>query len=175
MTGFFGTIKYDLLPVDYKEENKTNPFIEYKRVLGGYSSDEKMLVPILNWFSNHKANIKKMQNVNRCFFYNSKSVIAHNITLNINRGVTFIKYPKKKKKEDEHELIFLVPYIMKYYSWSEREYGFYEKFIDLEDRDLHAELDKAFAFDKKECRKLGITRKKIKAKYQKYEKTKGFF
>ena len=170
---FFGTTKYNLLPEDYKEGSKTNPFIEYKRVLEGYAPDENMLVPVLNWFSNHKSNIKRMQAINRNFFYNSKRILSHAITLNINRNIRFIKYPKKKK--EEKELDFLIPYILKYHNWSEREYDFYKNLINLEDRELHKTLDKAFAFDKKECRKLGIKREKINVKYEKKIRVKGFF
>jgi len=173
MTGFFGSIKYNLLPDDYKETSKTNPFIEYKRVLEGFSPDQNMLIPLVNWFSNHKLNITTMQRANRNLFYNKKSIIAHYIALNINRSVRFIKYPKTKK--EPNELDFLIPYILRYYSWSQREYEFHKDLINLEDRDLHLTLHRAFALEKKELRKLGIKQEKIKVKFEKHQRTRGFF
>ena len=55
------------------------------------------------------------------------------------------------------------------------EYEYYKDLIDLEDNELHLELDKCFALEKKELRKLGIKREKITKKFEKVCKVKGFF
>lgn len=169
--GFFGGRRLNLIDIPVKE--KLNILQEYKDVLSGIPMKEDALVPLLNWFSNHKRNIEKIQKVNQRFFFVSKRILSHSIFWSIDRSVRFIKYPKKNK--ETHELDFLVPYILRYYNWSEKEYDFYKDLIDLEDEELHKELDKQFAFDKKECRKLGISRTKIRVKYESKPKIRGFF
>lgn len=168
---FFG--KKELNLIDY-EKPKTNPFLEYKRTLEGYVPDSTMLVPLQNWFSNHPNNVKKVQFINDHFFFVSKDILARTLTLNIDRRIKFIKYPKKPVNEIDEELAWLIPYICKYYSWSEREFQLHQELIDLTDEELHQALHKRFGFDKKECRKLGIKNEKIVAKYD-GRKIQGFF
>lgn len=169
-TGFFGGEKYDLLE-DYKKP-QTNLFQEFKGLMAGKLPDEDLLVPLMNWVSNNKRNINNIQNINRNFFYVNKSVLNRSLVLNMNRNFSFIPYPKKRK---EQETDFLIPYICKYYDWTERDYHFHKDLIDLEDPELHKILDKKYCFEKDELKKLGMKREKIKHKYEKYEKTKGFF
>lgn len=170
-TGFFGGRNLNL--IEEPTKSKLNILQEYKDVLEGRPMSEEALVPLLNWFSNTRSNIIKMQDINRMFFYCGKKTLCNGIFLNVNRTVRFIKYPKKPKNEEE--LVFLIPYICRYYGWSEREYEFYSHLINLEDEELHLELDRQFAFDKSECRKLGIKREKIKKKYEGKPKVVGFF
>lgn len=167
--GFFGGEKFDLIE---EQKTKLNLFDEFKQVLNGKVPEETLLVPLLNWYSNEKLNIQQMQNINKQFFWVSKDILSRQMVLNINRYKTYIKYPKKGEEE---ELEFLIPYICKYYKWSEREFNFNRELIDLKDENLHKELDKLFAFEKDELRKLGIKREKIEAKFEKVIKTKGFF
>lgn len=169
--GFFGGREYTLLE-DYKKP-KLNMLEEYKKALEGYPINEELNMPLLRWFSNHIRNIHKLQPLNLRQFYNSKSIIAHGIFLNIDRSVRFIKYPKKIV--DENELAFLIPYIMEHFGWSEREYELNKELINLEDPNLHMFLHKKFGLEKSELRKLGIKTEKVKAKFEKVQKTKGFF
>jgi hypothetical protein len=169
--GFFGGKEYDLLE-EYKRP-ALNILEEYKRVLEGYPMNEEAIVPMLRWYSNHIKNIKNIQDINTRFFYNSKTIVAHSIFLNIDRSIRFIKYPKKVK--DENEFAFLIPYIQKLYGWSDKEYEHYRKLINLEDPELHQLLHKKFCLEKSELRKLGMTIEKVTAKFEKIQKTKGFF
>jgi len=171
MIGYFGGKTVDLL-TDYKKPS-TNPFFEYKKCLAHEMFDETMLVPLLKWFSNSTKNIRQMQKINEQFFFVDKTILSHQLFLSINRSVRFIKYPKKDMVE--HEFGFLVPYIQRLYGWSDREYSFYADLIDLGDTELHQELHRMFGFDSKECRKLGISFKKIKAKYSGKTKEVGYF
>lgn len=169
--GFFGGEKYDLLE-DYKKP-QANLFAEFKGLMDGKKiPDENLIVPLMNWSSNNKVNINNIQNINKNFFFVSKKVLNHQLFLSVNRNYKFIQYPKKAPEQD---LNFLIPYICKYYNWTEREYNFHKDLIDLEDREFHKILDKKYSFEKDELRKLGIKREKIKHKFEKYEKTKGFF
>jgi hypothetical protein len=168
--GFFGGQKYELLE-DYKKP-QTNLFEEFKGLMAGKVSDENLIVPLMNWSSNNKTNINNIQDVNRNFFFISKTVLNHQLFFSVNRNYKFIPYPKKAP---EQELGFLIPYICKYYNWTEREYNFHKELINLEDPELHKVLDKKFAFEKDELKKLGIKREKIVHKFEKFEKTKGFF
>ena len=52
---------------------------------------------------------------------------------------------------------------------------FYKGFINLKDPELHQMLDRAFAFEKDEARKLGIKREKIDTKFVGVPKVRGFF
>lgn len=167
--GFFGGQVYNIIE---EPKNKTNLFEEFKSVGVGKVPDPNLLVPLLNWYSNEKLNIQQMQVINKNFFWVPKEVLARSLVLNINKYKKWIKYPKKG---DEHELSFLIPYICKYYGWSEREYEFHKQLINLEDTELHKELDKLYAFEKPELRKLGIKREKVKVKFENFTKTKGFF
>lgn len=169
--GTFGGKVHNLLE-DYKKP-KVNLLEEFKECMDGKVPSEDVLVPLLNWYSNHITNIRAMQSFNQHFFWADKRVLARYMCLNLNRRVKFIKYPKKKK--DEHELAFLIPYVQRLYGWSEREWKMYEKLVNLEDRELHQILNKKFALDKKELKKLGITNVKIKAKYEGKPKVQGFF
>ncbi len=172
--GYFGGQIYNLI-TEYKE-TKPNLFEEYKNVLEWKIPSESLTVPLMNWYSNHKYNIKKMNELNFVFTHvQSKPLLTNYLMLNIDRSARFIKYPKSRKTEDEKELDFLIPYILKYYGWSEREYDFYKKFINLKDPELHMELDKNFAFEKDELRKLGMKREKIETKFVATPKIKGFF
>lgn len=155
---------------EYKKPT-TNPFMEFQKVIAGEYFEEEMLVPLMNWFSNNKYNISPMQDINRNFFWVSKPILCHSLFMRVNRSYKFIKYPKKEKEDDS--LDFLKDYVKRYYCWSDREYNFYEKFIDLNDQELINTLDRYFAFDDKECRKLGIKRDKIKVKFEAVKK--GFF
>jgi hypothetical protein len=168
--GHFGGQTFNLLE-DYKKPS-LNLFQEFKGLMAGKLPDETLLVPLINWASNNKANINKIQQVNRNFFYVSKSVLNHQLLFSVNRNYSFIKYPKKAP---EQELHFLIKYICKYYNWTEREYQFHKDLINLKDEELHKILDKKYSFEKDELKKLGMKRVKIKHKFEKFEKTKGFF
>lgn len=169
---FFGKQQVNILE-EYKPA-KANLFEEYKRTLQGYCPDANLLVPLLNWFSNHPTNIKEMQFINERFFSVKDTILIHNLTLNINHQLRFIKYPKKSKEKKDEELDFLIPYIQRYYGWSDREYHFHKHLIDLEDEELHQVLHKRFALEPKECRKLGIRIEKVKKKYE-GKIVRGFF
>lgn len=169
--GFFGGIKYDIIE-EYKEY-KPALFEEYMKVRDGILSSEDCLVPLMMWYSNHIDNIKAIQDLNKKFFYVNKSILNRGLLLRTKRYIKFITYPKNKK--EENELDFLIPYVIKYYGWSEREYNLYKGLINLEDTDLHLELNRCFALDNKELKKLGIKQEKIQAKYEKESKVKGFF
>ena len=167
--GFFGGEVFNLID---EQKTKLNLFEEFKDVLKGKVPEETLLVPLLNWYSNEKLNIHQIQNINKQFFWVSKDILSRQMVLNINRYKTYIKYPKKG---EEDELSFLIPYICKYYGWSEREYKYHQDLIDLKDENLHKELDRLYAFEKDELKKLGMKREKIEAKFEKVIKTKGFF
>ncbi len=172
--GFFGGKVFDLI-TEYKEV-KPNLFEEYKSVLEWRTPSDTLIVPLMNWYSNDIHNIIKMNDLNGTFMFNSsKQVSIHYLMLNVDRNVRFIKYPKSRKTDDEKELDFLIPYILRFYNWSEREYEFYKKFINLRDPELHMILDKQFALEKDEARKLGIKREKIDVKFISAPKVKGFF
>src|SRR6056297_2740033 len=111
--GHFGGQRFNLLE-DYKKP-QVSLFEEFKKLMGGRLTDEDLIVPLINWSSNNKANIMKIQDINRNFFYVNKSILNHQLLLSINRNYNFIKYPKKGGKSD---LDFLIPYICKYYDWS---------------------------------------------------------
>lgn len=95
------------------------------------------------------------------------------LVLNMDMRQRFIKYPKSKKEAGD--LDFLIPYIQQYYGWTQREWGFYRQFFNLEDPELHQTLDKRFCFEKAECKKLGIVREKLVKKFEPIQKTRGFF
>lgn len=169
--GYFGGKKTNILE-DYVKP-KINLFEQYKRVQSGGLGNDECLIPLMNWFSNHEANIINIQKINKRFFYVNKKILNRQLSLKINQNIRFIKYPKKPK--NEHPYNFLIPYIQKFYSWSDKEWNFYKDFFDLNDEKLHIKLHRNFAFDKKECRKLGIKIEKINVKYEAVNKTKGFF
>ena len=170
-TGFFGGRKLNLI----EEPKKATPNLleAFKGLMDGIKPPVDLLVPILAWSSNTKKNIGRMQVANRNFFYASKNVLMNYIVLNVDRNQRFIKYPKAKK--EEHELSFIIPYIQRYYGWSDREWEFNKEFIDLEDAELHQMLHRLYVFEDKERKKLGIKKEKINAKFEGHKKVKGFF
>ena len=151
---------------------KINMFEEYKKAVFGKAFDPALNVPIMRWCSNNIGNIKGMSFVSKNFFNMPKEMIMRSIVLHT-KVHKITKYPKKDK--NENKIDFLIPYICKHYGWSEREYGYYKEFIDLEDIELHSFLDNQFGFDKKECRILGIKRKKSKLKFVDKPAVRGFF
>ena len=167
--GFFGGEVYNLID---EPKKVTNMLEEFKSVFNGKVPDSTLLVPLLNWFSNEKLNIQQMQKINKNFFWCNKEILSRQLLLNINKHKSWIKYPKKG---EEHELNFLIPYICRYYKWSNREYEYHKHLINLEDTKMHLELDRLYAFEKPELRKLGLKREKIKTKFEDFSKTKGFF
>jgi hypothetical protein len=165
MIGIFGgkeVVNYEV------EKNKVNLYQEFQKKFNGELASEELLVPLLKWYSNYKNNILNMQKINRHFFYVDKKILNHGVFL-LTSNFKFIKYPKKKKNEDD----FLIEYIKKYYGWSDREYQFYKDFLDV-DEEMINRLDRHFGFDDVECKKFGIKRKKINVKYEPNVK-KGWF
>lgn len=167
---YFGKYKEPEL-LEYKKSN-VNILEVYKGVQAGRVPQSDLLIPMYRWYSNHIYNIRPMQKINKYFFWVNKEVLSRMLVLNINRNIKWIKTLPKKEDED---FAFLIPYICKYYNWSEKEFEHYKQFFDLKSHDLHLELDKIYAFEKAECRKLGIKREKIKVKFEAVQKTKGFF
>lgn len=62
--------------------------------------DEGLLVPLLMWCSGKEDNIENMQSINRKFFQVDKSILVSQLTLTNNLH-HFIKFPKRKKKDDK--------------------------------------------------------------------------
>lgn len=167
--GYFGG--RERIIIERKEE-RANPFEEYKKVLDGSPMNSDFLVMLLRWFSNHENNIVKLQAANKNFFFVDKEILARYVFLNIDRKVRFIKFPKSAK--EKHDLDFLIPYICKYYCWSEREYEYYKDLISLEDTELYEVLNNSFGFSDEELKKVGLKREKSKEKYD-GRKIRGFF
>lgn len=65
--------------------------------------------------------------------------------------------PKAQTKADER-LEIIKPYIKDFYHWGEREFQEQSKILllMLEKEEFRNELNRLFAFDKKECKKLGL-------------------
>jgi len=167
---FLGTYRKPEI-IEYKKSN-VNILDVFRGVQNGKVPQVDLLIPMFRWYSNHIYNIQQMQNINRYFFWVSKEVLSRQLVLGINRHVKFIKTLPKKVEGD---FDFIIPYILKYYGWSKKEWGHYKQFFNLGSHDLHLELDKIYTFEKSECRKLGIKRDKIKTKFEGIRKTKSFF
>ena len=149
---------------------QANLFEEYKSVLEGRTPKKEFLGLIMNWYGNNANNVLAVNEINNYsynnmhFFVVDDELLCHKLVLTVDRRIRFIKYPKKSK--EEHELNFLVPYIKRYYGWSDHEWEMYKGFFNLEDPELHRTLDAQFVFEKDEARKVGIKREKITAKFE---------
>ena len=156
---------------DYQEP-KPNLLDALSKTIAGEAPAEGLIIPLMTWLSNHPNNIQGMQLTNQHFFWANKSILTHMIPLNIDKSIRFIKYPKSKTEKDD-SFDFLIPHLLRYYEWSEKEYEHYKELIDLGDKELHTKLHQAFGFTQQECRKLGISFEKLKIKFEK--KKPGFF
>jgi hypothetical protein len=132
--------------------------------------DEGLLFPIMKWASNCNSGIKPMIEVNKYFFTVPKDILVRNIVLNFPRQ-PFISYPKKKPSKDkdvkkfEEQIEVVAPYICKYFGWSEREFAYQKEFMTF-DEELFMQINSQYDLEDKEKRKLGITTRKKKIKFQ---------
>lgn len=126
---------------------------EFKKVCNHQDADDKLLVPLLIWCSGYEKNIELCQRINRKFFNCDKSVLIKELTL-YNSLNHFIKYPKSIK--DDEKLEFFYKDICKCFGWSMREFRLHSNVLDTES--IKEDISRLFAYEKKECKLLGIKR-----------------
>ena len=152
---------------------KLNYSVEWDRMFEFEDFDESMLIPFMCRLSCAKQNVDSMQLANEYFFTIPKQVLRHFIVLHKDHQYKFMKSLKKEKKDDKFD--FLIEAVCTYYGWSRREYELHKDFLNLMDEELHQELHRLYGFEKKECKLLGINTEKMKVKFEKISKVKGWF
>lgn len=152
---------------------KVNYQTEWDKLFDCKDFADELLIPFMKRLSCADCNVDNMQLANEYFFTVNKGVVRHFIVLQKKNGYKYMKSLKKEDKDDK--LDFLIEYVCKYYNWTKKEFDYHKEFIDLMDSKLHLELHKTFGFEKNECKLLGITQDKIKVKFEKVQKVKGWF
>lgn len=152
---------------------KVNYQTEWDNLFNNKDFAEELLIPFMKRLSCAECNVDNIQLANEYFFTVDKNVVRRFIVLQKNNSYKYMKSLKKDEKDDKFD--FLIEYICKYYNWTKKEYELHKEFVDLMNNELHLKLHKTFGFDKNECKVLGITQDKIKVKFEKVQKVKGWF
>ena len=115
---------------------------------------DKFLYPLMIWFSGNYKNVHLCNKINKNFFWSKPKILKGMLSLGIDKGMRFIKYPKADAKEQDKKEEILKPILKGIYNYSDREYNINKKLL-YSNLDLQ-ELNRFAGFSKKECKVLGI-------------------
>jgi len=122
---------------------------EFQKLWKNQEIDEKLLVPLFTWCSNKESNIEMCQDINRCFFYVDKKVLARKLSMN-NKLRHFTSYPKYSKEDESVE--FFYRDLGTKFKWTKSETFINMDVLDMERMKII--ISREFGYDKKEIKLL---------------------
>ena len=114
---------------------------------------DKMLYPLMMWFSNHYRNTPVCNYINKNFFTSKPKMLLGLLSLCVDKHQKWIKYPKADTKCKDDRLDIVKPVFKKLFGWSDRVFEMQKNLVKEDD---FAVLNEYYGFTKQECKKLGI-------------------
>lgn len=124
---------------------------EFKKLSKKQHVDYKLLVPLMTWVSGSRANIDKIQKINRKLLVGNHKIYILELIYNSNI-TNFLRYPKINKLDDDNKQY--IEDLAKYFNWSKRELYKNLSVVDIESS--KEEIAMLFGYDNATRKKIGL-------------------